>query len=488
MTFLQDCDRSHSRCHTHRETFTPKRLLRIEDSGKKLSLVLHPQATEYVALSYCWGGDQPAKATKARVDDYYLAIPLLALPATLQDAVHVTASLGFKYLWVDAMCIIQDDPQDLTDQLAVMRKIYRGASITIVASQGTKSTDGFLDARESFRPFALRARSDDVDQMEILVCPQATPLEQAHIFKRGWAFQEWLLSPRLITFGEVNVGLICLESHTPDGGAADQRGHNFVHQRPEMLESKVHPQAWANMVLQYSNLDLTVCTDKLPAIGGLAEEYARSHPAGTYFAGLWEKDFIWQLLWRHQSVYKAQRSQTYSGPTWSWCSIQGALTSFPRDDPSALAIKCILEERHVELESERNPFGRVKTARIVLQGRVRKVQWDGQRIQDAISDDGTCSTLLADIHSTRKEDQHFRFDPDFETVAEPETFLYVVEIARMQEDSWWGCIALVLRECCKDDLSSREDGTLVCERVGYFETKQDWFEHEAIRTMQLTII
>ena len=102
------------RAHTVGRPYMPKRVIEIDQTSPSLRAWLSTDApaAPYVALSYCWGGDQMAKTVKSRVTDYEKDIPLHTLPQTIQDAIVVTRGIGLRYLWVDAMCIIQDDGDD----------------------------------------------------------------------------------------------------------------------------------------------------------------------------------------------------------------------------------------------------------------------------------------------------------------------------------------------------------------------------------------
>lgn len=98
----------------------------------------------YLALSYCWGGDQIHKTTRCQVEATDFGLDWTALPASIQDAIKVTANLGFDYLWVDSLCIIQDDPVQKARQMAQMCEVYENAALTIRACKARRAVDGFL--------------------------------------------------------------------------------------------------------------------------------------------------------------------------------------------------------------------------------------------------------------------------------------------------------------------------------------------------------
>ena len=80
---------------------------------------------DYVALSYCWGGDQAVKTTKATLEKHKTGIPIYSLPATIRDAITVTRRVGIGFLWVDSLCIIQDSPDQYGTNTCVAVMVRR---------------------------------------------------------------------------------------------------------------------------------------------------------------------------------------------------------------------------------------------------------------------------------------------------------------------------------------------------------------------------
>jgi hypothetical protein len=86
----------------------PKRLLKLESSGKSVRLITTSQypVNSYAVLSYCWGGDQAAKTVRSNLLAHEAGVPTRNLSASIRDALRVTAILELEYLWVDALCKI----------------------------------------------------------------------------------------------------------------------------------------------------------------------------------------------------------------------------------------------------------------------------------------------------------------------------------------------------------------------------------------------
>jgi hypothetical protein len=102
------------------------------------------QLDDYAALSYCWGGDQHFKTTRANLKSTLGGAPLNNLPQTLLDAVHVCRQLKIRYLWIDALCIVQDDEEDRASEISHMRLMYSRATLVIAPSRAKEVNEGFL--------------------------------------------------------------------------------------------------------------------------------------------------------------------------------------------------------------------------------------------------------------------------------------------------------------------------------------------------------
>lgn len=165
---------------------------------------------QYVALSYCWGPDGQAKTlTHATIREFKNAIVVRELPQTLRDAILVTRKLGIRYLWIDALCIIQDSDSDKARELTQMPSIYKNALLTVSAAIAEDCEKGFLHDRpqivkeidQSFCvPLIWDVRQPDGELgTEVWLCPdedrgfKIKDYDEEVIESRGWTFQEaWL--------------------------------------------------------------------------------------------------------------------------------------------------------------------------------------------------------------------------------------------------------------------------------------------------------
>ncbi|KAI0856277.1 heterokaryon incompatibility protein-domain-containing protein [Xylaria cubensis] len=217
---LDDCTANHPLCRPTK-SFMPRRLLRI---GSDIKLVeLDPdQEIKYAALCHRWGWSIPLITTRSTIDQRKHQIEWSSLPAAFQDAVTVCSDLGIKYLWIDALCMIQDDENDWALESNKMSQIYRNAYITIFGPQYGVWQEHFLAPN---LPKLLTIRDKSVDgtlaKIHLRVCNQNGSLFSEglgrvlcghdsggvndSLLNRGWSLQECDLSTRRImySFGKV---------------------------------------------------------------------------------------------------------------------------------------------------------------------------------------------------------------------------------------------------------------------------------------------
>ena len=158
----------------------PKRVLDIGDAPYSPFVKLvetHGRSGRYVGLSHCWGSitKQPLKTTKDSIKDHLNGIAFKMLPKTFQDAVTVTRTIGIRYLWIDSLCILQDDKKDWLQESAQMGSICERGYLTIAASDAIDSTEGcFISRRPDLLTVEIPYYSD-VEDTEGSICISALP-------------------------------------------------------------------------------------------------------------------------------------------------------------------------------------------------------------------------------------------------------------------------------------------------------------------------
>lgn len=316
-----------------------------------------------------------------------------SLPLTIQDAVIVTRQIGFKYLWVDALCIIQDSVEDKDAEIGRMAQIYMDSSLTICAASARSSDDGFLAPKPSPRslepdsvpyqfqlPIACPEGGADVVGVEYCIWDNGTSPEP--LDHRAWAYQEQILSQRTLTYGISTLTWRCEEGIQTWNSWL--RGHQKVMTRvllPKYGGRDLYKETWKGLVALYGRRNLTFPDDCLPAISALASVILRltkedRGDPGRYLAGIWENDALDQLIWfADPGEGRDVRCIPYRAPSWSWASVDCPVL-FP-DPRNGLILSALESSKGMELEiidcnvtprSSVVPLGQVTSGQLRVRG------------------------------------------------------------------------------------------------------------------------
>ena len=352
--WYQDCKSKHLNCNRGQE-IVPKRLLQLAAEAKsgRVSLVnmdcfeVPPRSIEYLALSYCWGGSTNSRSLRANIHDReQCGLDLLDLPPAIQDALSVTRQLGFSYLWVDALCICQDDEAEWDLEAAKMANIYGGSAFAISALASPDADVPFLSPR-SFEGAKIGsierldveegAAGEDPLRLFIREHPRtiSQELELARLNSRAWAFQERILAPGVLHYGCDQVFWECNEYR---GGGISETGFGQEIEAERLYDYKNlrlggenSGKLWHNLVRDLTRRNLTVFSDRLHAISGLAARLRKMNIfSGPYAAGLWETDLVFHLIWTAEEDRRMSGSVDDAGhtkqnsrvATWSWAHVE----------------------------------------------------------------------------------------------------------------------------------------------------------------------
>ena len=142
--WIDHCIGYHDKCSTYAHTNRPMPSRLIKLSGDSTAYLMSTKATiKYAALSYCWGSSKQSITTRSNLRIRYNELEICRLPQTIQDAILITEGLGLSYLWVDSICIVQDDKIEWTVEAAKMADIYSNAHIVLAATATHDANDGF---------------------------------------------------------------------------------------------------------------------------------------------------------------------------------------------------------------------------------------------------------------------------------------------------------------------------------------------------------
>lgn len=389
--------------HEHRQIskVQPTRLLKYEKRSQKVILCdsVHPPV-KYAALSYCWGSLQPLMLNSNTAERLYAGIPIEELPQTFQDAFWLAAELNVPYLWIDSLCILQDDLDDWVRESSQMCDIYGNAYLTMAATRARNSYEGFLGPRSEPTIIIIPLRAKGISGM-VAACllpyklvaepARVMDMEDAPLSKRAWVIQERYLSPRTLHFADSQTYFECNLCFTTEDGRCNQmhpfEGEYTIGIGSALDEKGRHMRAWRYIVERYTRRSLTLEDDKLPAISGLAARFAisipsegaQSVPSDSYLAGLWKGDLLRGLCWKIDYHYSLGGvSSSYRAPSWSWASVNSSVDYGSRwfDDLKDLAV---VKNAEVHLSNKGNAFGKVTGGWIHLSViELRPYQKDGK--------------------------------------------------------------------------------------------------------------
>ena len=336
-SWLHTCGKSHKACSNGDPAMLPTRLLEVStEKGEPLLRLVQREGTRdrYTALSHCWGAFGGLQTTKSTIDNFRNSIDPSQLSKTVHDAVRITRGLNLNYLWVDTLCIIQDDEHDWKSESSKMDLIYRQAHITIAASGAKDGRDGCFFSRKplpgSVTVPVTYPPGKEVAQIHFKMHTGsvAAGLAESPLNKRGWCLQESILSRRIIHFGKDRVLWQCHESfaaedyrHLKRVQLASWRGHSSQPHTPSVQELSI--DAWFNIIEDYTCRNLTKEEDKLYAIDGLAN-LLKVSTQDTYRCGLWLKRAHQGLLWISADGNMQQPSK-HRAPSWSWAALDGPI-------------------------------------------------------------------------------------------------------------------------------------------------------------------
>ncbi|KAL7943842.1 heterokaryon incompatibility domain-containing protein [Trichoderma barbatum] len=298
----------------------PSRVLHVTGNNVRL-LPSAGRRGRYAALSHCWGssGRQPLKTTQANLHDHLQDIPWASIPKTFQDAITVARNIGLAYVWIDSLCIVQDDHQDWLKESKRMGSIYEQAELTIAASHTPGCWEGFFFPRRPSPPsveipsfFSRGTGASTASEVQVFATVRRdtaanTFPEFGALNNRAWATQEWLLSRRIVFFTKGTIIWSCK--------AITQR------ETGERCYSVSRNTRWKNVIEQYSDRQLTFATDKLIALEGLRMELGKKI-ACEYAFGVWKESLPNQLLWQvTQRIEGAAISDPLKLPSWTWAHV-----------------------------------------------------------------------------------------------------------------------------------------------------------------------
>jgi hypothetical protein len=268
------------------------------------------------------------------------------MPLNFQDAITVTRKLGLRYLWIDSLCIIQNDGEDWKGEATKMGHVYASAYLTIAATCSASTHEGFLHRS---KPDVIKMPYQSSDDPSITgefylhsrPGRNSTDIASETWNRRGWTFQERHLSARVLHFCRRRLLFECR-------GADWAEDNQYPHPNQQatwLTTDPAHPKRgifedfrderdrtynqWYDMVRRYTEREFTYADDLVPAVQGLINEM-KTVVDDECCWGIWEGNFERGLLWGRSefiadrpSFTKPEKSRA---PSWSWFSVNGGVT------------------------------------------------------------------------------------------------------------------------------------------------------------------
>lgn len=300
---------------------------------------------KYAALSYCWGTAGPDakdhRTLKSNVTAREVGFCLDELPQTLQDAVLVARTMNIPYIWIDALCIVQDDMSEWESESQRMMDYYGNACLTLVPVLADSASTGMLRSAGS-RPFSCRLRGPWIHERgSDLILADTCPRDLQETInistwnQRGWTYQEMLNSSRILFVVGHRIALLCRHGNwdslmgwkTTLGGVTTK----FLPAKDTQITSQdvsVDPYVqWRKFVHPFTRRRLTETKDRWFAFSAIIENYSRIYNR-QIVAGLWGEMLTQELVsWVPGSpaplpnLDETSLTGPYRFPSWSWLSI-----------------------------------------------------------------------------------------------------------------------------------------------------------------------
>jgi hypothetical protein len=298
----------------------------------------------YMTLSYTWGSSSFFKLTTSNIEMCKRGYLIHELPMTFQDMITVARRFSIRYIWIDSLCILQDSHEDWEREASSMSNVYTNSICNIAAAASVNPHGGLFRSRHprdiqygliwsnAILPEGSYYHIIDEEYWDRQV-------SSVVLHNRGWVLQERVLAPRTLHFAEHQIFWECFFDQKceafPSGFQSFFKLSNpkptfpyTVDDWRNQLDVRLALREWQEIVMLYSRSDLTVSTDKLIAVSGLAKLYQKALQ-DEYVAGLWKSSIAELLCWFVQRQTNAVRPP-YRAPSWSWAAIDGPIdfTSF----------------------------------------------------------------------------------------------------------------------------------------------------------------
>ncbi|PQE05055.1 heterokaryon incompatibility protein [Rutstroemia sp. NJR-2017a BBW] len=349
--WLKKCCSEHQGCaKEYTDRVLPRRLIDVGSKDEEIRLVETAElltSIQYLTLSHCWGGLKFKNLTTTNYASLLKCISVKDgfLTKTFREAIHAVRRLGFRYIWIDSLCIIQDSLDDWKEQSSVMGRIYGGSVLNLAAMAAVDGNGGCFFTRDA-KPVARHK-----------VWFWAGGTEDNALWHRAWVYQETVLAPRTLYFARSQLLWACrdlgaCEAFPLSVGSCYGRNAKIL---ASMADRHLY-SCWGEVISSYSHRQLSFGKDKLIALSGISRIFA-AHFKASYIAGLWKEDIAKHLLWYTMGNLQ-QRPEEYQAPSWSWAALQSAASYALAEYEVVTSDLLVIEDVSVQLSTS-DEYGQV---------------------------------------------------------------------------------------------------------------------------------
>ncbi|KAK0634163.1 heterokaryon incompatibility protein-domain-containing protein [Immersiella caudata] len=311
---------------------TPSRIQVVEPQGK--------QRAPYIALSYCWGqvSESTLLTTESNFERHKEGIEYERLPPLFQDVFDLARVLGFEYVWIDRLCIIQGSRTDFAQQAPKMGLVYGNATLTISAASAVSENDNVLIERDEHwdaRGIRIGDEKSGKGSTQLQCRRRAYSFQDeakggnyGKVSTRAWIWQERLLSPRTIFFTPSSLKFECTAHSIWEGFSPSTIGISYSSQILRNDTPLTH-QEWLGLVEEYTRREISRPSDRLPAIESVVRRVAKAQGWEAKW-GMWLGSRLAEGLGWHSNSDGRGRvckmNPACYAPSWSWAGVDGPVS------------------------------------------------------------------------------------------------------------------------------------------------------------------
>jgi hypothetical protein len=342
----------------------------------------------------------------------------------IRDAILVTRALEITYIWIDALCIFQDDDgKDWKEQASKMNEIYGGSTLTLVVASSDSVMNRFLTKRDlKYIPIfgsddQLGESTSSEPPAKVFLSPEWGERDNeinGPWSTRGWTMQEGLLPNRLLHFTSSQMIWKCCEERIFERGVT-QNLQDVVDETltysddiafdsgwiwkldtfmvfkrlPDylpvnldypLLSSPETFRLWYDLIEEYTPRKFTCISDRLVAISGLAQIFGKMIRSQEYVAGLWKPDMIRGLVWHIEGAKliprrsgESMRAENNTFPSWSWASVGYERVKYSQKHKTDFQTLSRIENIKIDLDNPFQPFDAISCRSVTITGPLKKV-------------------------------------------------------------------------------------------------------------------